>query len=199
MNILQINSSARTTGSVSTSLADLITQRLRAKQPEAQFQLRDLAELPHPFVDQFIIDALAAAAAERSPEQAARVALNDALIAQIQAADIVVLGVPMYNFNITVQLKTWIDAIVRPGVTYHYTDKGPEGLLTGKKVHMAMTRGGMHQGKAHDTQVPYLTNIFHTLGMTDISFVFAEGLLYGDEAKSRSVAAAQAQIEQLLA
>lgn len=199
MNILQINSSARTTSSVSTSLADLITQRLRAKHPEAQFQLRDLAEQPHPFVDQVIIDALAAEAAARSPEQAARVALNDALIAQIQAAAIVVLGVPMYNFNISVQLKTWIDAIVRPGVTYHYTDKGPEGLLTGKKVYMAMTRGGMHQGKAHDTQVPYLTNIFHTLGMTDISFVFAEGLLYGDEAKGRSVAAAQAQIEQLLA
>ena len=133
MQILQINSSARSAGANSTRLADAITARLKAANPAAVVELRDLAATPHPVLDEAALGALFTPAEQRTPEQAARVALDDALIAQVQSADAIVLGVPMYNFGVPVQLKTWIDAIARAGVTFRYTENGPEGLLKGKK------------------------------------------------------------------
>lgn len=199
MNILQINSSARKSGSTSTQLANQLTKRLLAKHLGATAQVLDLAEQPHPLVDDAIITALATPADERTADQAARVALDDALIAQIQAADIVVLGVPMYNLNISIQLKSWIDAIVRPGTTYHYTETGREGLLTGKKVYVAQTRGGIYRDTPADTQTPYIKNVFGLVGMTDVKFIYAEGLLYGDEVRANSLTQAQNDIELLVA
>ena len=107
-------------------------------------------------------------------------ALDDALIAEVQAADVVVLGVPMYNFGVPAQLKNWIDAIARAGVTFRYTANGPEGLLKGKKVYVALTRGGKYRDTPADTQVPYLKTVLGFLGMTDVQFVYAEGLAMGD-------------------
>eukprot|EP01030_Chromulinospumella_sphaerica_P019049 gene19049-18924_t len=133
MNILQINSSARSSGSESTRLADALVAKIRAANPQAQVQRRDLASDPHPVLDEAALGALFTPAEARSEEQNARVALDDALIAQIQAADVVVLGVPMYNFGISSQLKNWIDAIARAKVTFQYTANGPEGLLKNKK------------------------------------------------------------------
>ena len=118
--------------------------------------MRDLADTPHPVLDEAALGALFTPADQRTPEQAARVALDDALIAEIQAADVVVLGVPMYNFGVPAQLKNWIDAISRAGVTFRYTANGPEGLLKGKKVYVALTRGGKYRNTPADTQVPYL-------------------------------------------
>ena len=125
MNILQINSSARREGSHSTRLADRIVERLRDADPEATLTVRDLTATPHPILDEAALGALFTPAAQRTAEQAARVALDDALIAEIQAADVVVLGVPMYNFGVPAQLKNWIDAISRAGVTFRYTANGP--------------------------------------------------------------------------
>ena len=113
MNILQINSSARSTGSASTRLADAITARVQAANPGATVTRRDLAAQPHPVLDEPTLQALFTPADKRTPEQAARIALDDALIAQVQAADVIVIGAPMYNFGITVQLKSWFDAIAR--------------------------------------------------------------------------------------
>jgi len=124
--------------------------------------------------------------------------LDDALIAEIQAADVVVLGVPMYNFGVSSQLKNWIDAIARARVTFQYTEKGPEGLLKGKTVYAILTRGGVHRDQPSDTVVPYLKTMFGFLGMTDVRFIFAEGLAMGPEAEARAVADAQAQIAGLL-
>ena len=107
--------------------------------------MRDLSRTPHPQLDEAALQALFTPADKRTPEQAARVALDDALIAEIQAADVVVLGVPMYNFGVPAQLKNWIDAISRAQVTFRYTANGPEGLLKGKKVYVALTRGGLYR------------------------------------------------------
>lgn len=199
MKILQINASARATGANSTRLADRITARLLARNPDASVELRDLARHPHPVLDEPALTALFTPAAQRTPEQAARVALDDALIAQVQAADVIVLGVPMYNFGVPVQLKTWIDAIARAGVTFRYTANGPEGLLKGKKVYVALARGGLYRDTPADSQTPYLKSVFAFLGMTDVAFVFAEGLAMGAESADKAFAEAEAQIAEILA
>jgi len=197
MNILQINSSARISGSQSSRLADRLVERLRAEHPEATLNVRDLARTPHPVLDEVALAALFMPAEQRSAEQAARVALDDALIAEIQAADALVLGVPMYNFGVPAQLKNWIDAIARVRVTFRYTEKGPEGLLTGKKVYVALTRGGQYRNTPADTQVPYLKTVLGFLGMKDVEFVYAEGLAMGPAAETAALESASAQIDAL--
>ena len=196
MNILQINSSAKSEGSQSTRLASKLVERLRAANPEATLTVRDLSRTPHPVMDEAALQALFTPAAQRTAEHAARVALDDALIAEIQAADVVVLGVPMYNFGVSAQLKNWIDAITRAQVTFRYTANGPEGLLKGKKVYVALTRGGLYRNTPADTQVPYLKTIFTFLGLTDVQFVYAEGLAMGPEAEHKALASADEQIEE---
>ena len=195
MNILQIHSSARAAGSHSSRLATRIVERLRTATPDARVTLRDLGKAPHPALDDAALQALFTPQGQRTPEQAARVALDDVLIAEIQAADVVVLGVPMYNFGVPAQLKNWIDAIARAGVTFRYTDRGPEGLLTGKKVYLALTRGGKYRDTPADTQVPYLQAVLGFLGMTQLQLVYAEGLALGPEAEQQSIAAAEAHID----
>jgi len=199
MNILQVNSSVRREGSKSTLLANTIVAQLRAINPGANVTVRDLAQTPHPGLDDAALQALFTPADQHTPEQAARVAQDDALIAEIQAADIVVLGVPMYNFGVSAQLKNWIDAVTRAQVTFRYTGDGPEGLLKGKKVYVALTRGGKYRNTPADTQVPYLKTVLGFLGMTDVVFAYAEGLAMGTEAANEAMASAQYQIEQALA
>jgi FMN-dependent NADH-azoreductase len=198
MNILQINSSARSTGSESTRLADAIVAKLRATAADAKLTRRDLAVDPHPVLDETALQALFTPAEQRNAEQAARVALDDALIAQVQAADVLVIGSPMYNFGITVQLKSWFDAIARAGVTFKYTATGPVGLLTGKKVYVAVARGGMHRDGPTDTQLPHLKTFLAFLGLTDVQFVYAEGMGLGPDAVAKAQAQADAEINAVL-
>ena len=197
MNILQVNSSARREASHSTRLASRLVQRLRDADAEATLIVRDLNN--HPVLDEAALGALFTPADQRTPEQAARVALDDTLIAEIQAADVVVLGVPMYNFGVPAPLKNWIDAISRTGVTFRYTEKGPEGLLKDKKVYVALTRGGKYRDTPADTQVPYLKMVFTFLGLTDVHFVYAEGLSMGPDAEQNAIASAHEQIEEAVA
>jgi len=199
MKILQINASARRTGANSTRIANQIVARLSAGHPGAQLTLRDLAETPHPALDEAALGALFTPAGQRTPEQAARVALDDVLIAELQAADVIVLGVPMYNFGIPAQLKNWIDAIARAGVTFRYTEQGPQGLVQGKRVYVALARGGLYRDTPADTQVPYLKTLFAFLGMEDLRFIYAEGLNMGPDAASRGFAQADADLEAALA
>jgi len=158
--------------------------RRQHEHPPDQFQLPDGAAL----------GALFTPAEQRTPEQAARVALDDALIAQLQAADVVVLGVPMYNFGIPVQLKAWFDAIARAGVTFRYTEQGPEGLLRGKTVYAVLTRGGVYRDQPSDLVTPYVKNMLGFLGISEIRPIYAEGLAYGPEAEAKSLAGAGADI-----
>jgi FMN-dependent NADH-azoreductase len=199
MKILQISSSARRDAPHSTRLANRVVQRLRDADPEATLIVRDLNAVPHPVLDEAALGALFTPADQRTPEQAARVALDDALLAEIQAADVVVLGVPMYNFGVPAPLKNWIDAISRAGVTFRYTEAGPEGLLKGKKVYVALTRGGKYRNTPADTQVPYLKTVFTFLGLTDVYFVYAEGLSMGADAEQMALALAYEQIEEAFA
>jgi len=104
----------------------------------------------------------------------------------------------MYNFGVTAQLKNWIDAIARARVTFQYTEQGPVGLLTGKTVYAVLSRGGVHRGTERDSQVPYLKSVLGFLGMTDVRFVYAEGLAMGPAAEAQALADARAEIDQLL-
>jgi FMN-dependent NADH-azoreductase len=195
MNILQINGSARATGSNSTRVADAITARLLARHPDATVELRDLARDPHPVLDEAALTALFTPAEQRTAEQAARVALDDALIAQLKRADAIVLGVPMYNFNVSVQIKSWIDAVARAGQTFSYTANGPQGLVVGKKVYIGLARGGIYRDTPQDSQVPYLKAVLGLMGMTDIEFIYAEGMNMGPERAGAAFEEVEAQLQ----
>jgi len=198
MNILQINSSARSVGSESSRLADALVARLKAAKPDTKVVRHDLATKPLQLIDGPTLGALFTPADQRNAEQAARVAIDDALIAEAQAADIIVIGAPMYNFGVTVQLKSWFDAIARAGVTFKYSETGPVGLLTGKKVYVTLARGGIHRDGPTDSQVPFLKTMLGFLGLTDVQFVYSEGLAYGPEVATKAQADADAQINAIL-
>ena len=202
MNILQINSSSKSVdnepGSNSTRLASELVARLRAANPGATLIERNLGKTPHPHLDESALRALFTPAEYRTPEQSARVAMDDALIAEVLAADVIVLGVPMYNFGVPSVLKAWLDAICRAGVTFRYSDKGPVGLVHGKTVYVVTTRGGMHHGLPTDLVAPYLQVTLGFLGMTDVHFIYAEGLAMGPEAEARALANSKAQISDLV-
>ncbi len=201
MNILQINSSARRLhegqGSVSTQLANEVVQQLLERNPGARTVVHDLAVHPLPPMDEAALGALFTPAEARTPAQAERVALNDQLIAELKAADVIVLAAPMINFGVSSQLKNWIDAVARAGVTFRYGANGPEGLVTGKRVIVVSSRGGVHRGQPTDNIVPYLQVTLGFLGMTDVKFVLAEGLNMGDEAAAKGLAAAREEIAAL--
>ena len=203
MNILQINSSARPfangQGSQSTRLASELVETLRAGDAGATLTLRDLTANPHPALDEATLGALFTPADARTPAQHARVALDQALIDEVNAADVIVIGVPMVNFGITSQLKNWIDAIAKAGVTFKYTANGPVGLIEGKKVYAVLTRGGIYRDQPHDTQVPYLRQTLGFLGIKDVEFIYAEGLAMGPDAEAKALASARAEIAAALA
>ena len=201
MNILQVNSSARSwtngQGSQSTRLAGELVEQLLAAHPGASLTVRDLAATPHPALDESALGALFTPAEQRTQEQHARVALDHALIDEVKAADVIVLGVPMINFGITTQLKNWVDAIAKAGVTFKYTATGPIGLIEGKKVYAVLTRGGIYRDQPSDTQVPYLRTVLAFLGITDVEFIYAEGLAMGADAEANAIAAARADIARI--
>ncbi|QBC43038.1 FMN-dependent NADH-azoreductase [Iodobacter fluviatilis] len=199
MNILQINSSARSNGAFSTQLANVLATKLLNSHAGSTLVLRDLATNPHPVLDEATLAALMTAAEARTAAQAASVAKNDALIAEVQAADTLIIATPMYNFGITAQLKNWIDAIARAGVTFKYGTNGPEGLLIGKKVYVVLTRGGVHRGTTGDTIADYMRTVLGFLGMSQVEFIYAEGLNMGDEMQSKGISQAHSEIELAVA
>jgi FMN-dependent NADH-azoreductase len=198
MNILQITSSVRGNDSESTRVTDLIVNKLVSGNPDAKVVRRDVGAQPHPLLDGAAVGALFTPADQRSAEQAARVALDDALIAEAQAADVIVIGAPMYNFGMPVQLKNWFDAIARSGVTFRYTETGPEGLLKNKKVYVATARGGVYPVEA-DPQVPHIRMLLNFLGLTDHTFIYSSGLNMGPEAAAKGQQAANEGVEAALA
>lgn len=196
MNILQLNSSLRGEQSESIRVANAITAKLLAANPGAAVTVRDLVADNHPVLDEAALGALFTPANQRTPEQAARVALDDALIAEVQAADAIVMGAPMYNFGMPVQLKGWFDAVARAGVTFRYTEAGQEGLLKGKKVYVAAARGGVYPAEA-DPQVPQIVTLLNFLGLKDHSFVYSPGQAMGPDVAAKGRAQADADIEAL--
>lgn len=196
-SLLKISSSINGNESLSNALATEIAREWQQAHPGGEVTSRDLAETPVPHIDKERFAANSTAPAERTARQAELAAEADALIAELQGADAVVLGVPMYNFSIPSTLKAYIDHVARAGVTFKYTPNGPQGLLTGKRAVIVATRGGKYAGTSADTQTEYLKAFFSFLGFEGVEFVYAEGLAMGEESVSSTVDAARKQIGQL--
>jgi len=188
--LLQINSSINNGDGQSSRLANQFVAAFRERNPDARLIKRDLAAeaVPHLTAERF--GAFITKPEEHTPTQRAVVAYSDALIAELKSADVFVLGLPMYNFGVPSQLKAYFDHIARAGATFRYTPNGPEGLLTGKKAYVFAARGGQHVGTALDTQTSYVRDFFRFLGISDLEFVYAEGLAVGPEVREASLAKA---------
>lgn len=193
-NILVVNSSISGEKGQSNQL---ISNFLSALPGTVERQELDLNEASLSHLTMPEIAAWMTPAAERTPEQQQLAGLSDSLIAQVKAADVILIGVPMYNFGVPSQLKSWFDRIARAGVTFKYTDKGPVGLLEDKPVVFFLTRGGMYKDLPQDTQTPYLVNFFNFIGLKDLHFIFAEGLNMGAEPAQAALMAARAAIAEL--
>lgn len=192
--ILQLNSAARSQGANSTLLAGELATRLQQSNPGAKLVVRDLLADALPHLDDAVLGAFFTPAEQRTPGQAAIVARSDALIAELQAADIVVIGAPMYNFGISSQLKTYFDWIARAGVTFRYTATGPEGLVKGKKAYVVSTRGGKHLGTPAESLTQHMTAFLGLIGITDVQFIYAEGFNLGPDAAGAALASAREAI-----
>ena len=199
MTLLQINASIFSSHGQSTQLADEFVAAWRASNPGAKVIVRNLAEETVPHLDAERFGAFLAKPGERSVEQQAVVEYSDALIDELKRADVLVLGLPMYNFGVPSTLKAYIDHIARAGATFKYTEKGPVGLLTGKKAYVFATRGGLYAGTPLDTQTAYVRDMLRFLGIDDVEFVYAEGLAIGAERKAAALSQAQRAIERLAA
>ena len=170
-HVLRIDASARKTGSVSRALTDRIAGRFE----NAEVTIRDLVNgLPH--IDEAWVDANFTPAADRSDVQKAALALSDSLVAEIQKADVLVIGLPIYNFGVPASLKAWIDLIARAGVTFQYSAEGPKGLLTGKRAIIAVASGGTEAGSEMEFASGYIRHVLGFLGITDVAFVTADRL-----------------------
>ena len=196
--LLQIRSSIFSNDGQSSRLAERFVARWRASNPGGKVIVRDLAKEPVPHLDAARFGAFLAKPEERTPAQQAVVDYSDALIGELKRADVVVLGLPMYNFGVPSTLKAYFDHVARVGETFKYTEKGPVGLLTGKKVYVFAARGGMYAGTPNDTQTPFIRIFLSFLGMSDIEFVYAEGLAISEASKQQSLARAQVVIDALV-
>lgn len=182
---------------VSSKLGDAVVARLREDEAQIALVTRDFSIDPVPYFDNAWLQALSTPPSERSAEQAEKVAYSDALIAEVQAADTLVIGVPMYNFTMPAALKSWTDHLARAGVTFRYTDSGPVGLLTGKKVYVVLSTGGQHREGVTDFLRPLLRTFLGLLGMQDVEFIVADGLNMGEVPRKEGLRKARAQIQNL--
>jgi FMN-dependent NADH-azoreductase len=195
--LLQLNTSLFAADGQSSRLADRFVADWRARHPQGRVIVRDLASQPIPHLDAARFSAFLAQPEARTPEQARVVAESDALVDELRAADVVVLGLPLYNFGVPSQLKAYFDHVARVGVTFRYTASGPEGLLQGKQAYVFATRGGRYAGTDGDTQTGFVRQFLGFVGLTDVEFVYAEGLAISDEAKRAALAQAEAVIANL--
>jgi FMN-dependent NADH-azoreductase len=197
--ILQINASLFGEHGQSRQLGDVFVQQWREREPDTKVIHRDLARFPVPHLTLDRFKAGLTPAEERDPEQAEKAALADTLIAELQTADILVIGLPVYNFNIPSTLKTWIDHVARAGATFRYTEAGPVGLLKGKRAFVFVASGGQYEGTPLDFQTPYIRHVLGFLGIDDVTFTHAEGLALGEAARRQALEGANGRIQQLAA
>lgn len=196
-NILKIDSSIFGENGVSTQLANALIEQLKTKHNHIDVIQRRFAEQEIPHFDASWIEALSTNEAERSQAQQDKVNFSDKLIAEVQAADVLVLTAPMYNFNVPSMLKAWFDHIARAGVTFKYTEQGPVGLIKDKPVYLLTTRGGIHKGKAEDTQIQFVKTFLNFLGLSNIQVVYAEALNMSGH-RELSIEAAKQNIAELI-
>lgn len=195
--VLVLKSSILAGYSQSSQLADFYVEEAKAKGD--QVTVRDLAADPIPVLDGELVGALRPSDAPLSPRQQEALDLSNALIDELQAHDIVVIAAPMYNFNIPTQLKNYFDLVARAGVTFRYTEAGPEGLVKGKRAVILSSRGGIHKDTPSDLLTPYVKLFLGFIGITDVNFVFAEGIAYGPEVATKATDEAKSAIKQIVA
>jgi FMN-dependent NADH-azoreductase len=169
-----------------------------ARMPASRVIARDLAREPVPHLDAERFGAFLAEPGSLTAEQRAVLAYSDMLIGELRQADTIVLGLPMYNFGVPSQLKAYFDHVARAGVTFRYTDKGSVGLLTGKQAYVFAARGGRYAGTPKDTQTAYVRDFLSFVGVTDVRFVYAEGLATGEEARARALAEARRTLQSMI-
>jgi FMN-dependent NADH-azoreductase len=201
-NILHIDSSVRSTGSLTRQLGGEYIAKLKAANPAATVVTRDLAANPLPHLTEQVIGAYFTPAEQRNAEQAAAIKTSDALVDELLAADTIVIGAPMYNFSVTSGLKAWIDHVARAGRTFQYGANGIEGLVTGKKVVVFVASGGVYSegpAAAYDHITTYLRAVLGFLGLTDVTFIVAEGVAMGEEAVANALAKNRAEIDAIAA
>jgi FMN-dependent NADH-azoreductase len=197
-SLLVINTSAARDGSVSRTLVEETVAKLQEAHPFANVVRRDLGANPVPHLSVETLAGIRGTPA--TPEESRARALSDELIAELRGADTVVIGAPMYNFGVTTSLRAWFDHVLRAGETFSYSEAGPKGLLPGKRVIVIESRGGLYSdgpAKAIDFQEPYLRHLLGFMGVTDVTFIHAEKLGFGPEARSAALAHASARIATL--
>ncbi|MEK1905334.1 MAG: FMN-dependent NADH-azoreductase [Pseudomonas sp.] len=195
--VLVIESSARTEGSVSRQLtADFIGQ-WQAANPQDSIKVRDLAVEQVPHLDIDLLSGWMKPADQQNEVERAAAARSNLLTDELVAADVLVLAAPMYNFAIPSTLKSWLDHVLRAGVTFKYTETGPQGLLTGKRAFVLTARGGVYSGSPMDHQEPYLRQALAFGGIHDVTFIHAEGLNMGAEFLEKGLAKAREQLAQV--
>jgi FMN-dependent NADH-azoreductase len=195
--LLQLNTSIFSADGQSSGLADEYVAGWRARNPEGKVIVRDFARDPVPHLTAERFQAFLTKPAERGTAQHGEVAYSDALIDELKQADVIVIGLPMYNFGIPSMLKAYFDHIARAGITFTYTDKGPIGLLTGKKAYVFAARGGIYAGTSRDTQTSYIRNFLSFLGIDDVEFVYAEGIAISEASKQATLFKARSDIQRL--
>jgi FMN-dependent NADH-azoreductase len=198
--VLVLNSSALGGASVSNQLVQDVLAELRARDPRLIVTVRDLGANPIPHLNSDSATALRGAA-PRNEAQATAQELSDTLIAELKAADTIVIGAPMYNFGIPSTLKAWFDYVLRAGITFRYTEAGPVGLLEGKRAIVIESRGGYYSEgatKVLDSQEPHLKTLLGFVGIKDTTFIRVEKLAFGPEARQQAFDGARAQLGQLL-
>ena len=197
--LLQLKSSLFAHHSQSSQLSDKFVAGLKAKHPAAEITTRDLAADPVPHLDGATFQAFITKPEERNEDQQACVDFSDSLIDELKAADVLVIGLPMYNLGVPSTLKAYFDHVARAGETFRYTANGPQGLLENKKVYVLATRGGIYAGTAFDTQSDYVRNFLGFIGITDVEFIYAEGLNMGEDSKAAALRAAHEAVARLAA
>jgi FMN-dependent NADH-azoreductase len=196
--LLVLKSSLYSDAGESSRLADAFVQKWRAQEPNARVIVRDLAANPVPHLSAERFGAFLAKPEERTADQQSVIDDSDALIAELRQADVIAIGVPLYNFGVPSTLKAYFDHVARAGVTFRYTANGAVGLLTGKKAYVFAARGGLYAGTPLDSQTPYVRQFLAFLGVTDVEFVYAEGLAVSAESKATSLERARAAVEALV-
>jgi FMN-dependent NADH-azoreductase len=196
--LLQIQTSLFENNGQSSRLASNFANEWIAANPDGRVIVRDIGHEPVPHLTAERFQAFLAKPADRTPAQQAIAGFSDALIEELRTADVIVLGLPMYNFGVPSSLKAYFDHIARAGVTFRYTEKGPEGLLKGKKAYVFATRGGLYAGTAADTQTSFVRDFLRFIGIEDVEFVYAEGLAMGDAPKQKALVAANAAIAKIV-
>ncbi|HTH95246.1 MAG TPA: NAD(P)H-dependent oxidoreductase [Rhodocyclaceae bacterium] len=195
--LVQINSSLFSDQGQSSTLADQFVAKWQATHADGKVVRHDLVKEEIPHLDGARFAAFLTKPEERNEVQKDVAAFSDRLINELRVADTLVIGLPLYNFGVPSHLKAYFDHVARAGETFKYTASGPEGLLTGKKAYIFATRGGQYSGTPLDTQTSYVRDFLAFVGITDVTFVYAEGLAYGDDAKGAALAQAQQQLVAL--